>query len=116
MARFKGSFMSGSILSQVFRYTLLATLSVGSALSVLAQDITPAPAFTAEQLNAPQDAGWLTNGGSYKNQRFSPLDQINRDTVKDVKGVWRATLGSALDFRHNNQAQPITESIVSTAI
>lgn len=99
--------MSGSILSQVFRCTLLAILSVASALPALAQDISPAPAFTAAELNAPHNAGWLTNGGSYKNQRFSPLDQINRDTVQNVKGVWRATLGSALDFRHNNQAQPL---------
>src|SRR5690554_3382907 len=69
--------------------------------------IRPAPAFSIAELSLPQDEGWITNGGSLSNQRYSPLDQINRDNIRQVKAVWRAGLNSALDFRHNNQAQPI---------
>jgi alcohol dehydrogenase (cytochrome c) len=72
-----------------------------------AEEIAAAPAFTVDQLSAPQNDGWITNGGSLANQRYSPLNQINRDNVKQVKAVWRAGLDSALDFRHNNQAQPL---------
>src|SRR5690606_16767803 len=57
--------------------------------------------------SAAPTSAWVTNGGSLNNQRWSPLDQINRDTIGGVKGVWRTTLDSALDFRHNNQAQPL---------
>jgi alcohol dehydrogenase (cytochrome c) len=84
----------------------LSGLWTGS--SNAAEAIKPAPAFTIEQLKAlPQD-GWLTNGGNLSNQRFSPLNQINRDNVSKLKGVWRAGLkGSALELRHNNQGQPL---------
>src|SRR2546422_7865136 len=31
---------------------------------------------------------WLTYGGTYKQQRFSPLDQINKQTVPRLKLAW----------------------------
>ncbi|MGA0935942.1 MAG: PQQ-binding-like beta-propeller repeat protein [Pseudohongiellaceae bacterium] len=71
------------------------------------QPITPAPAFSIAELTSSQEDGWITNGGTLSNQRYSPLDQINRDNVSELKGVWRVGLDSALDFRHNNQAQPL---------
>ena len=71
------------------------------------QTITPAPAFSIAELTSSQEDGWITNGGTLSNQRYSPLDQINRDNVSELKGVWRVGLDSALDFRHNNQAQPL---------
>ena len=74
---------------------------------VAAEAITPAPAFSIAELSSPQEDGWITNGGTLSNQRYSPLDQINHDTVSNLKGVWRVGLDSALDFRHNNQAQPL---------
>ena len=66
------------------------------------------PAFTEKQLSAyPQD-GWITNGGSLSNQRYSPLSLINRDNVAQLKARWRASLnGSGLNPRAGNQAQPI---------
>jgi len=71
------------------------------------QSITPAPAFSVAELTTPQEDGWITNGGTLSNQRYSPLDQINRDNIGELKGVWRAGLDSGLEFRHNNQAQPL---------
>ncbi len=67
-----------------------------------------APAFTAQQLKAYPRDGWITNGGSLSNQRYSPLGQINRDNVAQLKALWRASLnGSGLSPRAGNQAQPI---------
>ena len=85
---------------------LLCSFSVAS-FAAEEESITPSPAFSIEELSAPQDNGWITNGGSLSNQRYSPLDQINRENVANLKGVWRAGLNSALEFRHNNQAQPL---------
>ncbi len=66
------------------------------------------PAFTAEALAAAPREGWYTNGGSLSNQRYSPLDLINRRNVSGLKAVWRASLnGSGLNPRDGNQAQPI---------
>ncbi len=85
---------------------LLALLM--TTASVFAQNgIMPAPAFSVAELIAPQNEGWITNGGTLSNQRYSPLNQINRENVGELKGVWRAGLDSGLDFRHNNQAQPL---------
>jgi glucose dehydrogenase len=64
--------------------------------AVLAADerIAPAPAFTAAELSRPRDDGWLTNGGTLSNQRYSPLTQINRHNVQGVKA-----LGMSARFR-----------------
>src|SRR6185312_16446947 len=70
--------------------------------------IVAAPAFTATQLAAEPGEDWPTNGGNVLNQRYSPLAQINRDTVSGLKGVWRASLrGSGLDRRTSGQAQTL---------
>ena len=66
------------------------------------------PKFSAKELAAPPTDGWITNGGSLSNQRYSPLDQINRDNVGKLQAVWRTYLnGSGLSPRSGNQAQPI---------
>ena len=67
------------------------------------QAIDPAPAFTGDELKSLPRDGWMTNGGNVYNQRFSPLTQINRENVKDLKGVWRARLdgsGSEIGRAH----------------
>ncbi len=70
--------------------------------------IVPAPAFTGAQLTELPRGGWLTNGGNVYNQRYSPLRQINRENVADLKAVWRTSLnGSGIHPRAGNQAQPI---------
>ena len=69
-------------------------------------EITAAPAFTARDLVAAPREGWPTNGGNLFNQRYSPLEEINRGTVSGLKGVWRASLrGSGLDRKHSGQGQ-----------
>lgn len=67
-----------------------------------------APAFTAHQLAAPPETGWITNGGNLFNQRYSPLTEINRSTVQDLKANWRTHLdGSGVSPQYSGQAQPL---------
>jgi alcohol dehydrogenase (cytochrome c) len=72
-----------------------------------ADAIRSAPPFTAGQLASPSAEGWLTSGGTLSNQRYSPLQQVNRQNVAGMKALWHVTLGSAKELRHNNQAQPL---------
>ena len=45
-------------------------------------------------LSADQEQGnWLTHHKDYAAQRFSPLGQINRETVKNLKVAWTMALG-----------------------
>ena len=70
--------------------------------------IARSPAFSNQQLLTLPSADWITNGGTLYNQRYSPLSGINRDNVKDLKGVWRTHLnGSGLGVQHSGQAQPL---------
>ncbi len=86
--------------------TLLAcALVVSAAVAPAAQ---PREEFSSQALSALPRAGWLTNGGNLANQRFSPLDAINRDNVGKLKGVWRTHLnGSGSGRSISGAAQPI---------
>lgn len=67
-------------------------------------------AFTAQAFAADIDdnrlanagaetASWLTHGRDYANQRFSPLDRINVDTVKRLVPKWIYQTGVAATFQ-----------------
>jgi quinoprotein glucose dehydrogenase len=50
-------------------------------------------ALTNGQLRSASVVGeWRAYNGSYTSTRYSPLDQINKDTVKNLKVVWRQSL------------------------
>ena len=81
---------------------LLATSALVDAEAQVA-----APDFAGSALVAPR-SDWPTNGGDWYNRRYSPLTEINRDTVANLKGVWRARLnGSGSGPRYSAEAQPI---------
>jgi len=88
---------------------LAAGLVAVLALTLPAQTrITRAPAFSIADLAAPPTTGWLTNGGSLSNQRYSPLRQITRDNVGGLGAVWRTRLGgSGVGPQYSGEAQPI---------
>jgi len=67
--------------------------------------IKSAPAFKPAQLIALPTDGWITNGGNLYNQRYSPLTQINRETVKGMKALWRTGMGSGTGPGTAGQAQ-----------
>ncbi|GMN01893.1 PQQ-dependent dehydrogenase, methanol/ethanol family [Erythrobacter sp. MTPC3] len=47
-------------------------------------------------ISADEDtANWMTHGRTYSEQRFSPLDQINTDTVGDLGLEWFADMDTA---------------------
>ena len=79
------------------RQTILAasTLTAVSFLSLSIATGTSAQEFSTDALvQAPTD-GWLTNGGNLFNQNYSPLDQINRENVGQLIGVWQTRLRGA---------------------
>jgi glucose dehydrogenase len=66
--------------------TLLVTLvglTLGGAAS-LAQNVPYQRLVNAG--NAPQD--WLTYSGNYNSQRYSALNQINRQNVAQLRPAW----------------------------
>ncbi len=78
--------------------------------------VAAAPAALAQKtldpkaLAAPPTTGWLTNGGSLSNQRWSPLKGINRDNVAQLKGLWRTHLnGSGMETKHSGESQPLVQ-------
>jgi len=82
-------------------------LLVSSAFYLHAQP-EPSPAFSADELLADPSLNWVTNGGNLYNQRYSPLTQINRDNVGDMKAEWRVHMnGSGAGPNHSGQAQPL---------
>src|SRR4029079_17216668 len=55
-------------------------------------------------LNAEREPqSWLTHGGTYLEQRYSALDQINVDTVSQLKPAWHFEL----DTNRGQEATPI---------
>ncbi len=90
---------------------LVVLAAVGLAPVTQAQSRSKAqaaPAFKADALVAAPTANWPTNGGNWYNQRYSPLTEIDRSNVADLKGVWRTRLnGSGIGTKYSGEAQPI---------
>ena len=68
------------------RTLLFATALVVSAINPAAlaqvEDFTP---VTREMLLDPSPNDWLMFSRTYDNQRFSPLDQVNRQNVGQLR-------------------------------
>jgi quinohemoprotein ethanol dehydrogenase len=65
------------------------------------------PAFSTEELGEHAGANWITNGGGTTNDRFSTLDEINTENVKELKGEWMTKIGAnatAAKFSAEGQA------------
>jgi alcohol dehydrogenase (cytochrome c) len=91
------------------RWPLLrAPLAAVAAVAALGSPPVLAAGPVPPQAALPTTA-WLTNGGNLANQRYSPLTQINRDTVPNLRAEWRASLRSGLSPRAGNQAQPLVQ-------
>ncbi len=93
------------------RFTVLAALvlaSVAPPCSAQSAARGSARDFSAAKLAAPPTAGWPTNGGNVYNQRYSPLTQIDRTNIAQLKGVWRTRLrGSGTGTQYSGEAQPV---------
>ena len=91
----------------------------GASSSAGARDIShvpPSPAFSAHDLSAPPAQNWLKVGGSLLNQNWSPLKQIDRENVGQLKAVWQTHLdGSGLAMKYSGEAQPVVYEGVFTS-
>ena len=97
----------------------LATHLGASSLAEAAGDaLTSTPAAELDQPVAPAPpANWVSYNGGYSSQRYSPLDQINADTIPALRVAWRQSLTPADPKRDpairvpppssNNQTTPI---------
>ena len=78
-------------------FCLLVVVVIGSAVSksgAARTAITPAPAFTAAELNAPAGNNWLSHMGNLPGWRYSSLTQINKSNVATLKEAWHINLGT----------------------
>jgi quinohemoprotein ethanol dehydrogenase len=72
-----------------------------------ANGIALAPEFSSEELYEHSGDNWITNGGGTTNDRFSTLDEINTENVKELKGDWMTKIGAnatAAKFSAEGQA------------
>ncbi len=67
--------------------TTSALLCMSGGLAA-AQGVTNFAPVTDEILRNPAASDWLHLGGNYEHWNYSKLDQINRDTIGDVRMVW----------------------------
>jgi quinohemoprotein ethanol dehydrogenase len=56
--------------------------------------IVLAPEFTSEELGEEAGENWITNGGSLTNDRFSSLNEVDTENVKELKGDWVTKIGA----------------------
>src|SRR5438477_5583450 len=86
-----------SIRNALFAGSMLAT-----AWPALAAEVTP------QRLANPEPHNWLMNHRTYDAQRFSPLDKINKDNVKNLKLAYAVALGGTAT-NENLEATPLVE-------
>ena len=91
----------------------MKSLWIGAAM--LAACSFTVQAQTQQDLNRDGNGGStdhvLTYGMGYHQQRYSKLDQINKDTVKRMVPVWSASLGN----EYGEQGQPFVHNGVMYA-
>ena len=63
----------------------------------------PVESATEGPASAAVGTGWPVHGGTTNEQRFSPLAQINRDTIADLKPAWFVEF----DTNRGQEATPI---------
>ena len=88
------------------KISLKAALLGGVVLTVapaLAADVTP------QRLANPEPQNWLMNHRTYDGQRFSPLDVINKDNVKNLKLAYAVALGGT-SVNENLESTPLAEN------
>jgi alcohol dehydrogenase (cytochrome c) len=78
--------------------------AVIAASPALAAEVTPERLVNADR--EPQN--WLMNHRSYDAQRYSPLNMINKDNVKDLRLAYAVAIGGT-SANENLEATPLAE-------
>src|ERR1700752_1769486 len=71
----------------------IALLAVAAITPATFQKTTPFKPVTTEMLENPSPDDWLMYSRTYDAQRFSPLKQISRQNVAQLKVAWASELG-----------------------
>ena len=86
------------------RQRVIGNRCAGSLVLALALGLLVIP-----QAAAGQDGEWPAYGSDKAGSKYSPLDQINKDTVHDLQIAWRqSTIPDAV--RQGNTIRPSTQS------
>ena len=88
------------------RHSLRTLPLTGAVMLAVAPAI--AAEVTPERLANPEPQNWLMNHRTYDAQRYSPLDRINKDNVKNLKLAYSVALGGT-SVNENLQATPLAE-------
>ena len=59
---------------------------------------------TQEMLLNPDPADWLLFNRTYDNHRFSPLDEVNKNNVDQLKMAWSRGMSSRYTGNHSSGA------------
>ena len=88
-----------------FRALGLVGLTLALALPASAQTADYSAAIDAERLTGAdtENESWLSYGRTYDEQRYSPLNQINHDTVNQLGLSWYADMTTS----RGQEATPI---------
>jgi len=86
----------GGLVAAPLAVGICAPVAAAAAKTKVKPRAKPTAAATAnavanvdgEKIIHQADSDWLSNGRTYSEQRFSPLTQINRDTVKNLGVAW----------------------------
>ncbi len=92
------------------RLAPLCTALIAAAVVLSAcgdDDGNGVPAFDSAALTEAPSDGWITNGGTVFNDRYSKVDEINRQNVGRLKGDWVVHLGSGKNNKYSGEAQPL---------
>ena len=83
-------------------------ICAAAALVFLVTGVSALYSNLSDDFAALPTDNWLKSGGNLFNQNYSPLTQVNRQNVVNLKGVWRARLdGSGTNAKYSGEAQPI---------
>jgi alcohol dehydrogenase (cytochrome c) len=85
-----------SLVLLCFALLVLVVSGASSAAPSAKFAITPAPAFTADQMNAPPADNWLSNMGNLAGTRYSSLTQVTPANVSTLKEAWHIHLGTCV--------------------
>ena len=78
--------------------------AVSPTMVTIAAEVTPDRLINADK--EPQN--WLMNHRTYDAQRFSPLDKINKQNIKNLKLAYSVAIGGT-SANENLQATPLAE-------
>ena len=100
-----------TINSAIFHFSCIALLCLASCFTYAQDD------FSGEALSQYPVNSWPTHGGDIFNRQYSPLTEINKDNVAELKGVWHTSLsGSGVGPQYSGEATPIVYEGVAYVI